>query len=98
MSPAPWLLRWRPQPSAAPDRGVAVGRGRSGLEFINRNVVLVVSLGTTVLLFKAPQCYAPLGRNGCLGVGCLVLMVGRLEKRGFFHGCMSLFCARSFER
>eukprot|EP00913_Durusdinium_trenchii_P021562 g20263.t1 len=37
---------------------VAVNLSYAGLEFINRNVVLVVSLGTTVLLFKAPQCYA----------------------------------------
>jgi len=37
---------------------ISVNLSYAGLEFINRNLVLVVSLGTTVLLFKAPQCYA----------------------------------------
>jgi len=37
---------------------ISVNLSYAGLEFVNRNVVLVVSLGTTVLLFKAPQCYA----------------------------------------
>ncbi|CAJ1437222.1 unnamed protein product, partial [Effrenium voratum] len=37
---------------------ISVNLSYAGLEFVSRNVVLVVSLGTTVLLFKAPQCYA----------------------------------------